>query len=103
MSATVKYLHDEDLELQIELARLQTDVWISVAACVTYLGLIGVFMIALFQSFLAAPESQLVMRFSFLAAYGVLAVLFFLVGRLAVREIGQKRKEIVDLKKRYIW
>jgi VIT1/CCC1 family predicted Fe2+/Mn2+ transporter len=99
----MRSLHNEDLELQIKLAKLQTDVQISMTACFTYLGLIGVFLIALQQSFAAIPESQTAMKYSFLAAFTVMAVLFFLIGRLCVKEIREKRKEILELKKQYVW
>lgn len=103
LSAHMRSLHNEDLELQIKLAKLQTDVQISVVACFTYLGLVGVFLIALQQTFLAIPESQTMMKYSFLAAFAVMAVFFFLIGRLYIKEIRGKRQEIIELKKQYVW
>ena len=99
----MRYLHDEDLELQIKLAELHTDVQISLAAFFSYLALIGAFMIALQQTYLTIPESQAVMKYSFLAAFAIMAVFFFLIGRICVKKLLETRKEITKLKKQYVW
>ncbi len=103
LNTYMRSLHNEDIELQIKLAKLRSDLHISATACVSFLGLIGIFMITLEQAFLAVPENQTILKYSFLIAFVAMAILFVLIGRFYIKKMLKNRKEIAELKEKYVW
>ncbi len=80
----------EERELQIKLAKLQTDVQIWLAISLTFLGAIGGFLIGGYQLYITSvPSNLLVFKNS---AYGVLGGLIVFFGILARYGIGKMEK-----------
>lgn len=97
----MKSLHNEDLDLQIKLAELQTEVQINLGISI---GLVALF-IALMISFqqLYVNATVLITQLSFLS--GMLASAFlapFSIG-FFINKMYDKRDEIEKLKKQYVW
>ena len=97
----MKTLHNENLDLQIKLAELQTDVQIYLTVSIGLVASLVALMISFQQLYIRATEpiTQLV----FLS--GMLASAFlapFSIG-FFINRMYDKREEIEELKKLYVW
>lgn len=99
----MKSLHNEDLEVQIKIAKLRTDLQVSATTCLSSLGLIGIFMIILHQSYLVVPENQTILKYAFMITFVLMASLFFFIGKFFIKTMKMKCKRIAELKSQYIW
>ena len=97
----MRYLHNEDLELQIKLAELQADVQINLTA---FFGLLaGILTIWLaFQQIYFQPDPSLD-KTAILAGMAVCLALSLIFLVLFLRRALNARREIKELKERYVW
>jgi hypothetical protein len=90
-------MHNEDRELLVKLAQLQTDVHLYSNILVGFIALAFSVIVGFEQAYFAY-RSDLFLLPIFLMP----AVLLFVVAFL-VNKIDQKKKEIKGLKKEYVW
>ena len=94
-------LNNDDRELQIKLAQLQTDIQ-------TYLT-INVSMVALFFALiisfqqLAAQATESWKAWLYLGSMSFMAFISYFVTKLYTDKMKEKRKEMDELKKQYVW
>ena len=99
----MRSLHNEDLEIQLKLAKLRTELQISATVCFSSLGLIGIFMIILHQSYLIIPENQTIMKYAFILTFVLMASLFFFIGQFFIKTMRIKCETITELKSQHVW
>lgn len=97
----MKSLHNEDLDLQIKLAELQTEVQINLSISIGLAALFIVLMISFQQLYVNAiePISQLGFLSCMLACASLAP---FSVG-FFINKMYDNRDEIIKLKKQYVW
>ena len=97
----MKLLHNEDLDLQIKLTKLQTDVQINLSIGI---GILALF-IALMLSFqlLYINTTNPIAQLGFLSGMIVSASFGYLASGIFIKRMYAKRKEIEGLKAQYIW
>ena len=93
-------LNNEDRELQIELAELQTDVQINLTMSVSSVALFVALLISFQQ--LSINATTLFQQYVFLIGMTLSAILGFVFARIFVYKMRDKRKEIIELKKKYV-
>lgn len=96
----VARLNNEDRELQIELAQLQTDVQIYLTIAVSFLAL----FFALITSFqqLIGQTSVCLLKDSYIAGSIIIAILAYFTTTKYVNKMGNKREEMKKLKDKYV-
>jgi hypothetical protein len=97
----MRSLHNEDLDLQIKLAKLQTEVQIYLSFSIGLVASFVALMISFQQLYIKATEPITQMVFLF----GMLASAFlapFSIG-FFINKMYDKREEIEKLKKQYVW
>ena len=97
----MKSLHNEDLDLQIKLAELQTEVQINLSISIGLAALFIVLMISFQQLYVNAIEA--ISQLGFLSCMLACASLApFSVG-FFINKMYDNRDEIIKLKKQYVW
>lgn len=94
-------MYNEERELQIKLAKLQTDVQIDLTLAVSTVGLFVALIISFQQLLINATElfDQIAFFIGMLAS----AILGFYFARLFIQKMRDKRKEMEELRKEYVW
>jgi len=97
----MRYLHNEDLELQIKLAELQAEVQINLTAC---FGFFAGFLTALLasQQIYFQPEQSLD-KTAILITIVMFGILCFIFLRLFLKRALEARNQIEKLRKHYVW
>jgi len=97
----MRSLHNEDLDLQIKIAKLQTDVQINLSLCIGVLALFIALMISFQQLYVNAADP--LARVGFLCGMLFSACFGFFASGIFIKRMYGKRKEMEDLKKQYVW
>ena len=97
----MRYLHNEDLELQIKLAELQAEVHINLTAFFGFVA--GALTILLaFQQIYFRPELSLD-KTAILTCMSVFLFPCLILFLLFLRRALDARREIEELRKQYVW
>ena len=94
-------LNNEDRELQIRLAQLQTDIQTYLTINVSFVAILFAFIIGFQQ--LSAQATEAWRAIIYLAGMVAMVVLSIFVTKRYVDKMVEKRKEMDELKKQYVW
>ena len=96
-------LRNQDRELQIRLAELQADVQIYITIGFTFFAVFMAGIIGLQQIYFSLPSEEFVTKYFTLFAEILLVIFGFLVVRFFMKKAVDARKQITELRKRYVW
>jgi hypothetical protein len=96
-------LRNEDRELQIRLAELQADVQINLTICFGLLAIIFAVFIGLQQIHFTVPPENIVVKNSTLVSMVGCVIIVAFVMRIFFGRAIRSRKQIEELRKRYVW
>lgn len=96
-------LHREDRELQIKLARLQSEIQIYLTAAFGFLAGFFAFIAIFYQFYFASPaENSLVKNITGIGIV-LLAFLCLSAANWFIRKMSTARKQFEELRKQYVW
>ena len=96
-------LHFEDRELQIRLAELQADIQINLAACFGIIAIFAALMIGQMQAYFSLPPEDTAIRTSLIISIVMSAIVAGAIGNYFMGKVVAARKQMKELRKKYVW
>jgi bacteriorhodopsin len=94
-------LSNENKELQIKLALLQTDIQTYLTINVSLIAITFALIISFQQ--LSAQATETWKSYLYIVSMIAMAVISYLITKVYTDKIKEKRKEMEELKKQYLW
>lgn len=92
---------NEDRELQIRLAELQTDIQINLTLCLGIIGILIAGIIAFAEIFFVLTAEQIVQQITAIMFMTILAITMFILERRYIKKVWATRKQLTELRKQY--
>jgi len=96
-------LHNEDRELQIKLAELQADIQIYLTLCFGFMALFAALMIGYLQIHFSLPPEHTFTRNIVFVSIVVCGIILLGFTNYFFNKARDTRKQMKELRKRYIW
>jgi len=96
-------LRDEDRELQIKLAELQADIQIYLTACFGFLAGFLAILIGFEQIYFTLSPEEILSKIYLAISIPLVGIVCFVTAIFFARKAFRARKQMEELRKKYVW